>query len=118
MVIRRGKRRRTLGPKSAVKTIALNSSTNSVTPSSATVNNHQKGKSSELVLAVQDLEAAIPPEDFQLTSQIRGAVLMLRKMKYLSQRKRMKHAMKPYDVLDIVESYSAGHNDLVATVKM
>jgi len=69
-----------------------------------------------VTLAVQDLEA-VPPNKFELTQQIRGAVLMLRRIKYFAQKKQMKKAMRPYDVMDIVESYSAGHNDLVATVK-
>ena len=88
------------------------STTNVVSPEGG-----EAGRRKEVVLAVEDLEEAVPPSMFVLTKQIKGAVLMLRRMKYFAQKKHMKRAMKPYDIMDIVESYSAGHNDLVATVK-
>ena len=88
------------------------STTNVVSPEDG---GGRRGK--EVVLAVEDLEEPVPPDMFVLTQQIKGAVLMLRRMKYFAQKKHMKRAMKPYDIMDIVESYSAGHNDLVATVK-
>ena len=83
----------------------------------APMNGFRKKKKSELTLSVTELEAAVPTGQFVLTPQIKGAILMLRRMKYFSQKKHMKRAMKPYDVMDIVESYSAGHTDLAATVK-
>ena len=69
------------------------------------------------MLVVEDLEEPVPPNMFVLTEQIKGAVLMLRILKYFAQKKHIKSAMKPYDIIDIVESYSAEQNNLVAKVK-
>ncbi|XP_006896946.1 PREDICTED: potassium voltage-gated channel subfamily KQT member 2 isoform X3 [Elephantulus edwardii] len=79
----------------------------------------------------QNSEASLPGEDIvednkscscdfvpeDLTPGLRVSIRAVCVMRFLVSKRKFKESLRPYDVMDVIEQYSAGHLDMLSRIK-
>ncbi|KAF7663638.1 hypothetical protein LDENG_00204960 [Lucifuga dentata] len=76
------------------------------------------------------IKASLPVEDIgddkschcefltqELPSGLKVSIRAICVMKFLVSKRRFKESLRPYDVMDVIEQYSAGHLDMLSRIK-
>ncbi|XP_062854455.1 potassium voltage-gated channel, KQT-like subfamily, member 2a isoform X4 [Trichomycterus rosablanca] len=87
-------------------------------------------KSSKHSLKIKDgrpTEEASLPEDFgdektyefmqDMSPALKVTIRSICVMRFLVSKRRFKESLRPYDVMDVIEQYSAGHLDMLSRIK-
>ncbi|XP_014768534.1 potassium voltage-gated channel subfamily KQT member 1 [Octopus bimaculoides] len=64
-----------------------------------------------------ETESSRVSKPYELTSEHKTMIRIIRKIKFFVARRKFQQARKPYDVRDVIEQYSQGHLNMMVRIK-